>query len=279
MDTGFENDFIPPMTTITSGLGQEVIQDLYCLPIQIVNICMVGNRNEANHWVLVDAGMPNAAERIIRASDQRFGKENRPKAIILTHGHFDHVGAIVELIARWEVPVYAHELELPYLTGQADYPPGDPTVGGGLVSKISPLFPNHRINLGHWVRKLPADGSVPGMLGWRWVHTPGHTPGHISLFHDEQRALIAGDAFVTVKQESLYKVLMQDQEISGPPAYFTTDWQASWASVRKLAALQPAFAITGHGLPMSGERLVRELETLARNFDKIAIPQHGRYVN
>ena len=40
------------------------------------------------------------------------------------------------------------------------------------------------------------------MPGWRWVHTPGHTAGHVSLFRDADRTLIAGDAFVTTKQES-----------------------------------------------------------------------------
>lgn len=74
------------------------------------------------------------------------------------------------------------------------------------------------------------------MPGFRWIHTPGHTLGHISLFRDEDRALIVGDAFVTVKQESLYKVLIQKKEISGPPRYFTTDWLAAWDSVKKITS-------------------------------------------
>jgi glyoxylase-like metal-dependent hydrolase (beta-lactamase superfamily II) len=40
----------------------------------------------------------------------------RPAAIVLTHGHFDHVGALQQLISYWDAPVYAHELELPYRT-------------------------------------------------------------------------------------------------------------------------------------------------------------------
>jgi glyoxylase-like metal-dependent hydrolase (beta-lactamase superfamily II) len=42
---------------------------------------------------------------------------------VLTHGHFDHVGSVIELADYWNVPVYAHKLELPYLVGQMDYPP------------------------------------------------------------------------------------------------------------------------------------------------------------
>jgi glyoxylase-like metal-dependent hydrolase (beta-lactamase superfamily II) len=211
--------------------------------------------------------------------EEHFGSHSPPRAIILTHGHFDHVGAVFELSKHWDVPVYAHELEMPYLTGKSDYPPADPTVDGGLVTELSPMFPHHGINLGNRIEKLPSDGSVPHMAGWRWIHTPGHTPGHVSLFREKDRSLIAGDAFVTVNQESLYKVITQDQEMNGPPAYFTTDWQSAWESVKKLEALRPSIAVTGHGLPMSGDILSRELENLALNFDRMAIPEKGRYVN
>ena len=54
---------------------------------------------------------------------------------------------------------------------------------------------------------LPSDGTVPHLPDFKWIHTPGHTPGHISLFREKDQALIVGDAFVTVKQEYLYKVL------------------------------------------------------------------------
>ncbi|PEE06030.1 MBL fold metallo-hydrolase, partial [Bacillus pseudomycoides] len=61
-----------------------------------------------------------------------------------------------------------------------------------------PSFPNQGIDLGKYIHELPLDGSVPHMPEWRWVHTPGHTPGHISLFRKTDHFLIAGDAFVTV---------------------------------------------------------------------------------
>lgn len=110
---------------------------------------------------------------------------------------------------------------------------------------MSPMFPNEPVNLGDNVRPLPADGSVPNM--------PGHSTGHVSLFRENDGALIAGDAFVTVKQEYLYKVLTQEQEISAPPRYLTTDWKAAKESVSKLKELNPTVAVTGHGLPMDGE--------------------------
>src|SRR5699024_9304182 len=183
-----------------------------------------------------------------------------------------HVGGIVDLIEKWRVPVYVHELEIPYVTGQKRYPEPDGTVEGGLVAKMSPLFTKEPVNLGDHVKVLPSDGSVPHLPEWRWVHTPGHSPGHISLFREEDRALIAGDAFITVRQDSLYRVLMQTPEVNGPPRYLTTDWNKAEDSVEKLMTLKPAIAITGHGQPMSGDELSGGLKALESDFAQVAIP-------
>src|SRR5699024_9666254 len=130
---GYGSDYkYLPATSVFSGSGIEVLPDLYHYTIQIANIHMVGDSN-ADEFVLIDAGMPMSAEAILKAIEERFGANSRPKAIILTHAHFDHVGAIIELVERWDVPVYAHELELPYLTGKESYPTPDGSVEGGLV--------------------------------------------------------------------------------------------------------------------------------------------------
>ena len=278
MNYGEDYKYIP-VTSVMSGKGQEVRPDIYAFTIQVVNLCMIGDQNNAAGWTLVDAGMQKSAKTIIKEAENRFGSNARPNGIVLTHGHFDHVGAIIELVEHWDVPVYAHELEIPYLTGEKSYPDPDPTVEGGLVARISPYFPNEPINLGDHVKPLPSDGSVPLLSDWKWVHTPGHSPGHVSFFRQSDGALVVGDAFVTVKQESLFKVLVQEQEISGPPRYFTTEWTQAWHSVKKLKDLKPTVAITGHGLPMDGQALTENLTLLVNKFDQIAIPKHGRYVD
>lgn len=278
MNYGKDFKYIPA-TSFSSGDGIEILPDLYQHTIQIVNVVFFGDPDTNNGFTLVDAGMPKSANEIISAAEKRFGPNCKPNAIILTHGHFDHVGAIIELIEYWKVPVYAHSLELPYLQGERNYAEPDPSVNGGLIAKMSSFFPNEAINLGANVKPLPLDGKVPHMPGFHWIHTPGHTPGHVSFFRNEDGTLIVGDAFVTVKQESLYKVLTQKKEISGPPRYFTTDWLAARNSVKKLEALKPTVAITGHGLPMTGEELTRNLQKLANEFEKIALPNHGKYLN
>lgn len=274
---GDDYKFIPA-TSIASGIGMEILPDIYCHTVQIVNICLVGKPG-SNEFVLIDAGMPHSADEIISVIEERFGADSRPSAIILTHGHFDHVGGIIELVNKWEVPVYAHPLEWPFLTGKESYPKPDPTVEGGMVAKMSPMFPTDPINLGNNVKELPSDGTIPYMNDFKWIHTPGHSPGHVSFFREEDGALIAGDAFVTVKQEYLYKVLTQEQEISGPPRYLTTDWVAARESVKKLADLKPKVAVTGHGLPMSGDLLTSSLHLLVKDFNEIAKPDYGKYVD
>ncbi|HEY1188240.1 MAG TPA: MBL fold metallo-hydrolase [Gemmata sp.] len=253
--------------------------DVFRVPLSIVNAYLIGSPLSTDRgWVLVDAGLSVSGAAIVATAAAAFGPRARPAAIVLTHGHFDHVGSVQSLAELWDAPVFAHPLELPYLTGRSDYPPPDPAVGGGAMALLSPLYSRRCIDLSARVRALPDDGGVPYLPGWRWVHTPGHTPGHVSLFRDADRVLIAGDAFVTTKQESLIAALFKPQAIHGPPAYFTTDWKAAGESVQALAALDPEVAATGHGVPMRGSELREQLDRLARDFDRHARPTDGRYV-
>jgi glyoxylase-like metal-dependent hydrolase (beta-lactamase superfamily II) len=269
------NKIVEGLSAMTAT-SQEVTPDILLMDFTIVNACLVGNKE--NEWIVVDTGLENSADFILQCVEKRFGKNSRPQAIILTHGHFDHVGSVIKLSELWDVPVYIHELEMPYVTGKKDYPLGDPTVDEGLVAKMSPTFPHTSIDLGFRAVALPTDGSVPGITGWKWIHTPGHTEGHVSLFHEKDRILIVGDAFCTTKQESLSSVITHKEQISGPPKYLTTDWKAAENSVRILADLKPSLAIASHGKPIEGEELIQHLEVLVKDFDAIAKPEQGRFV-
>ncbi len=240
----------------------------------MVNVAALG---ESSRWILVDTGLPGYAGTIRRAAESRFGVGARPAAIVLTHGHFDHVGSLQDVLEFWDVPVFAHRLELPYVTGRSSYPPPDPLVGRGSLSLLSRFYPRGPIDISGRVDVLPSDGSVPDLPGWRWIHTPGHTPGHVSLFRDADRCLVSGDAVVTTKQESFNAVLTQRQELHGPPAYFTQDWNGARDSVRQLAALAPEILVAGHGQPMCGELMRERLNGLAEHFDRRERPRYGRY--
>lgn len=258
---------------------QEVAPDLAYRRLGIVNVVFWGLPGAGDRgWVLVDAGLFGTAGFIRQAAYARFGEGARPAAIVMTHGHFDHVGALEKLAEEWDAPVYAHPLERPYLDGSAAYPPGDPSVGGGLMARLARFYPTHPVNVGARLHDLPPDGSVPSMPGWRWVHTPGHSVGHVSFWREADRTVIAGDAFVTTGQESAYEVAVQEPEMHGPPMYYTVDWEAAEESVRTLAALEPDLALTFHGRPLRGPEMRESLHRLAREFREIAVPRQGEYV-
>lgn len=261
------------------GSLHEATTDLAYQRLLIVNVVYLGVAGAGDGgWVLVDAGVPGSARLILNAVERRFGKESRPAAIVMTHGHFDHVGALEDLAERWRVPVFAHELEIPYLDGTSSYLPPDPSVGGGLMSTLSRFYPRGPVDVGRWLQPLPIDGSIPSMPGWRWIHTPGHTAGHIALWRESDRTLVAGDAFISTNQESAYAVTVQRPEIHGPPMYFTPDWDSARESVRRLAELEPQLVVSGHGPALHGPGMRTALDTLARDFDRIAVPEQGRYV-
>ena len=262
----------------SDGSLHELTTDIAYQRLGIVNVVYFGVIGASSDWVLIDAGIPGSAQAILSAVERRFGQAARPTAIVLTHGHFDHVGSLEQLAERWNVSIYAHPLELPYLNGSMAYPPPDPTVGGGLMAALSPMYPRGPIDVSRWLRPLPDDGTVPGMPDWQWLHTPGHTAGHVSLWRETDRTLIAGDAFITTNQESAYAVALQRTEIHGPPTYFTSDWGAARQSVERLAALEPELVITGHGRALADAEMRMALHTLANDFDRIAVPEHGRYV-
>lgn len=257
--------------------SHEVAPDIAYLRTVLVNVVLLGPREAGDRgWVLVDTGISGSAKAIREAADKRFGEGARPAAIVQTHAHFDHVGALETLSQEWDVPVYAHPQELPYLSGQADYPPPDTAADGGIMPKLAPLFPRSPIDISDRLQQLPPNGSVPHLPGWSWLHTPGHTPGHISLWRGRDRSMIVGDAFITTGQESAYEVAVQALEMHGPPRYFTPNWVAAAGSVRLLAGHNPQLVVTGHGRAASGPEMLAALQLLARDFESVAPPEHLR---
>jgi len=269
-----------PMDAIAEGvLG---------LRIGFVNVFAVTHPDGS--WTLIDSAIPHMAGHIKSWAEKHF--RGAPNAIVLTHGHFDHAGSVKDLAESWNVPIYAHPLEFPYLTGKESYPAPNWKAGGGMMSLLSPTLPKGPIDVGDRLRALPGKGAEASLTehsgegaevmlaelpGWTLLHTPGHTPGHVSFYRKSDRTLLVGDAFCTTKPESFFEAaLAQHTELHGPPSYFTSDWEAAKLSVRKLAALEPRTVIPGHGKPLSGADVAGALHKLADDFNRIAVPENEK---
>ena len=213
----------------------EIASDIRMLELQTANAFFVGNpQSKSGEWVLVDTGPENSGDFIGKEAEKRFGKGSRPKAIILTHGHSNHAGSAKRLSGLWNVPVYLHPMEMPLI--------GCPAV------------------------PLPKDSSVPGMPGWCWIHTPGHTEGHIALFRERDGMLIAGDALAVAEQKTWMPADTQGGQNGEPTRHPEADRKKGRESICRIKDLDPCMIFPGHGRPMKGDEVPGRLKYLADHF-------------
>ena len=105
-----DDEQIIPMENIASGVRG--------LRIAFVNVFALTHPDGS--WSLIDAALPFSASHIKNWAEKHFN--NPPNSLILTHGHFDHVSAAKDLGESWDIPVYAHSLEFPYLLARRNIP-------------------------------------------------------------------------------------------------------------------------------------------------------------
>src|SRR5699024_2075693 len=106
------NRFVERLSALTKS-SLEILPDILMMNFTIVNAFLVGLPGNDTEWVLVDTGLENSADFIVACAQKRCGAASKPTDIILTHGHFDHVGSVITLANFWAAPVYIHESEMP----------------------------------------------------------------------------------------------------------------------------------------------------------------------
>jgi len=247
-------------TPATGSAAREIAPEVYLLGPwgrTQTNAYLV---RDGSSWVLVDAGWEKDGPRIQAAARSLLGPGLAPSAILLTHAHPDHDGSARELAQAWGCPVFAHAAEVPLATG--DFAAMETYAGPldrWLILPLMRAIGGRRreailagSSLAGIVRPLAPGGAIPGMEGWGWIHTPGHTPGHVAYVRARDRVVISGDAVLTLKVNAWSGLLRQEQGLSGPPWYTTWDQEAATASIASIADLEPSVLAGGHGLPLAG---------------------------
>lgn len=177
--------------------------------------------------LLVDSGMPNENRKLLGLLG-----EVKPAALLLTHHHLDHVGGARMLWERFGLPIYAHPLDIPFITGEQRRPPFPPIpwLGDWIANSAKPV-PKEALT-------PVEEGAV--VMGWQVIHLPGHTPGQIGLLREG--VLIAADALRVGSRGPLVS-----------PAMVNHDTQEARRTVGKIARLEADTIFVGHGLPTTLE--------------------------
>ncbi len=200
------------------------VHELEGRPPHTINVYLVGD-------VLVDAGTPSARRRILR---QLRGREL--SAHLVTHAHPDHFGSSHAVCEQLGLPLWTGDLDAEAV--QTGRPVPSHTRVGELLAKA-------KMPPGHPVERRLREGDAVG-AGFHVLDVPGHSPGHIALWREADRTLIAGDVFFNLPR------------LGPPPGFLTFDPAVNRASMRRLAELRPALVLFGHGPPLRDpQRLAR----------------------
>jgi hydroxyacylglutathione hydrolase len=179
--------------------------------------------------VLIDAATRWARWRILSQI------RHRPvRMVALTHCHPDHQGTAKIICERFNVPLACHEADAPTMEGRAPMEPFNRVVRIGARFWSGPPHP---------VARVLRDGDT--VAGFRVVHTPGHTSGHVAFFREHDRVAIVGDVLANIS------FLTGTPGLREPPHYSCIDPEENRRSMLTLLRLDPSVVCFGHGPPLT----------------------------
>jgi hydroxyacylglutathione hydrolase len=161
--------------------------------------------------------------------------------VALTHCHPDHQGAVRRICEERGIGLACHEADVASMEGRARMEPANIATKLVQLAFAGPAYP---------VQQILHDGDE--IAGFRVIHTPGHTTGHVMFFRESDRVAIMGDVLNNVNP------LTGKVGLAEPPAVFTQDREENRRSIRKLAQLRPSLVCFGHG------PVLRDMEQLDR---------------
>jgi glyoxylase-like metal-dependent hydrolase (beta-lactamase superfamily II) len=216
---------------------------------------------DENEAVLVDTGTPRQLPAIREAFEKAGVPFNKLSTVILTHQDFDHIGSLPELLKEFEghIEVLAHKEDKPYIEGDKPFIKMNKEM---MLKRIEALPTEQReqflsmLNtpITSKVDTIIEDGQVlPYCGGITVIFTPGHTPGHISLYHHDSKTLITGDAMVA-----------DNGKLVGPNPHVTPDMDQAYESLKKFTSYDIETVICYHG-GVCTDNVKEQLAGLAEN--------------
>ncbi|MED4241089.1 MBL fold metallo-hydrolase [Priestia megaterium] len=191
--------------------------------------------------LLIDTGIPGQLTQIKESMAKVGVPVDTLKAIILTHQDIDHIGSAPQFLGELnnQITIYAHEDDKPYIEGDLPLIKTDTSRMSkeeleSLPKEVKHLYnnpPKVKVN-----RLLEDKQELPYFGGIEVIYTPGHSPGHISLYLKQTKTLVAGDALVKVNNQLL-----------GPVKQTTLDMDTAIESLRKFLNYEIETVICYHG--------------------------------
>jgi glyoxylase-like metal-dependent hydrolase (beta-lactamase superfamily II) len=199
--------------------------------------------------VLVDAGLPDMAPQFIQAIARTGVPLEKLGRIIITHHDLDHIGSL-EALQRsvpHRIEVLSHAEEVPYIQGERRPIKMTPEMLARMEEQMKDLPEERRTamrammeSMGKQklkVDRMLGDGdTLPYCGGIQIIHTPGHTPGHICLYHKPSKTLIAGDA-----------LFVESGNLGPAPPFINADAPMAMASIKRLSGYDISNVIAYHG--------------------------------
>ncbi|WP_340008568.1 MBL fold metallo-hydrolase [Paenibacillus sp. FSL K6-0276] len=203
---------------------------------------------DQNSAVLIDTGFPGLLPKFKEALKEANVPWEQLHTVIITHQDLDHIGSLPALLSdeNLDLTVLAHEIEKPYIEGERMLLKHTPEALAAAEAMIPPHVPEEWRRAFLSVLSNPPKGRVDQILadgeklplagGITIIHTPGHSPGHLSLYHHNSRTLIAADALT-----------VQDGELRGPTPSATPDMKQALSSLTKFSEYKIDRVICYHG--------------------------------
>ena len=201
---------------------------------------------------IVDTGFKGRAMHILKEARLHGYRASDIANIIITHHHTDHMGSLAELKKLTGARVIAHPADAPYIDGTQPQPgPSRPAWLGKVLSSFPKLWGATPAT----VDMLASENDeLPILEGIKVLHTPGHTPGGISLYLEHEKVLIVGD------------LLANRFGLSLPSRMFTVNLAQEIESINRIVGLDFEVVCFGHGPPLI-QNARESISSFARKFE------------